>query len=172
MTRPALRTDILGNRWLTFALRLGLGTSFLVFGASKLADLDGFADTVISYHVLPESLARAYGLGLPFAEVLIGVCLILGLGLRLVAPVAILVIASLIAGTSANLFSAETDVQKCGCLGGADWPLGPSHLVGQVVMLIMATQIWLHKGDVLRLDSRLFKRSGERTLISSGNKTE
>ena len=158
MGKAAPRIDILGNRKLTFILRLALGVTFLVFGASKLLDLAGFADTVVSYHVLPESLARPYGFVLPAAEVIIGICLTLGFGLRFVAPVAILIVASLIAGTAGNLYWAETDVKSCGCLGGADWSLGTSHLVAQVAMLTVATQIWLHKGEFLSLDSRLFHR--------------
>ena len=84
------RVDILGNRWLTFVFWLVVGMTFLVFSASKLTDLSGFANTVVGYHVLPESLARAYGLALPSLEVVVGICLVLGLGLRLVAPAAIL----------------------------------------------------------------------------------
>jgi len=158
MSKATPKIDILGNPKLTFALRLVLGLTFLVFGASKLSDLAGFANTVLSYQVLPVALAQAYGLALPWAEVVIGSLLILGLGLRFVAPVAILIIASLIAGTSGNLYWVGTGVKTCGCLRGVDWPLGASHLVAQVVMLTMATQIWLHKGEFLSLDSRLFRQ--------------
>lgn len=157
MTKPALKIDLLGNPKLTFAFRLLLGLTFLVFGASKLPDLAGFAETVISYKVLPVALARPYAMALPWAEVIIGLCLILGLGLRFVAPVTILVIASLIGGTAGSLYLLGTQ-GPCGCLPGLDWPLGTSHLVAQVVMLIMATQIWLHKGEFLSLDSRLFRQ--------------
>ncbi len=157
MSKATAKVDILGNRKLTLALRLVLGTTLLVFGASKLPDLTAFANTVISYRVLPESLAQAYGLVLPWAEVIIGLCLILGLGLRFVAPAAILIIASLIGGTAGSLYLLGTG-GPCGCLPGLDWPLGTSHVIAQVVMLIMATQIWLHKGEFLSLDSRLFGR--------------
>jgi len=157
MSKPALKINILGNRKLTFALRLLLGLTFLVFGASKLPDLTGFADTVISYRVLPVALAEAYAVALPWTEVVIGSLLILGLGLRFVAPVAILVIASLIGGTAGSLYLLGTG-GPCGCLPGLDWPLGTSHIVAQVLMLAMATQIWLHKGEFLSLDSRLFGR--------------
>lgn len=154
----SLKIDFLGNIRLTFAFRLVLGLTFLVFGASKLPDLAGFADTVISYRVLPADLAQIYGMVLPWAEVVVGICLIVGLGLRFTAPIAILIIASLIAGTAGNLYVLETGVKTCGCLKGVDWPLGASHLVAQVLMLIMATQISLHKGEFLSLDSKLFRK--------------
>lgn len=155
MSKLALKVDILGNARLTFALRLLLGLTFLVFGASKLPDLGGFSDTVLSYRVLPVALAEAYAVALPWAEVVIGILLILGLGLKFVAPAAILVIASLIAGTSGNLYWIGSGVERCGCLGDVGWPLGTSHLIAQVAMLVMATQIWLHKGEFLSLDSKL-----------------
>lgn len=157
--RKALRRiDILGNRRLTFALRLSLGIPLLVFGVSKLLDMAAFADTVITYRVLPVALAEVYAAVLPWAEVVIGICLILGLGLRFITPVAILVIASFIAGTSGNLYWVGTGVRTCSCLSGFDWPLGTSHLLAQVIMLAMTTQIFLHKGEFISLDSWLSKR--------------
>jgi uncharacterized membrane protein YphA (DoxX/SURF4 family) len=158
MIKSAPKIDILGNTKLTLAPRLILGLTLLVFGASKLSDLAGFADTVISYKVLPESLAVPYGYALPGVEVIVGLLLILGLGLKFVAPVAILIIASFIAGSTGNLYLAETKVSGCGCFGGLDWKLSSSHIIAQVVMLIMATQIWLHKGEFWSLDKRLLGR--------------
>ncbi|MFC2069393.1 MauE/DoxX family redox-associated membrane protein [Chloroflexota bacterium] len=101
--------DILQSKRLTFIFRLLLGVTFLVFGASKLPDLAGFADTVISYKVLPVSLAVPFGYALPWAGVVVGLLLILGLGLRFVAPVAILIIASFIAGTAGSLYLLEAE---------------------------------------------------------------
>jgi uncharacterized membrane protein YphA (DoxX/SURF4 family) len=156
INRALRRIDILGSKKLTFVLRLILGLTFLVFGASKLVDLGRFSDTVLSYQVLPVVLAEIYALALPLVEVIIGSLLIIGLGLRFVAPIAILVIASLIGGTVGNLYITETGVRTCGCMPGLDWPLGVGHIIAQVVMLVMATQILLHRGEFLSLDSRLF----------------
>ena len=155
MSKPIPRIDVLGNTKITFALRLLLGGTLLVFGAGKLSDLAGFVDTVIRYKVLPESLAVPYGYALPWAEVVVGLLLILGLGLKFVAPIAILMIATLIAGTAGSLYLFGTR-GPCGCLPGFDWDLGISHIIAQVAMLFIATQIWLHKGEFLSLDSRLF----------------
>lgn len=102
--KQAPKIDILRNPKLAFYLRVVLGMTLLVFGASKLPDLAGFADTVISYKVLPESLAVPFGYALPGVEVVVGLLLILGLGLKFVAPVAILIVASFIAGTAGTLY--------------------------------------------------------------------
>jgi uncharacterized membrane protein YphA (DoxX/SURF4 family) len=101
--------DILQRKRLTFIFRLLLGGTLLVFGASKLPDLAGFADTVISYKVLPESLAVPFGYALPGVEVVVGLFLILGLGLKFVAPVAILITASFIGGTAGSLYLLEAE---------------------------------------------------------------
>jgi uncharacterized membrane protein YphA (DoxX/SURF4 family) len=154
MALKRINIDIMQSKWLTFAFRLLLGGTLVVFGASKLPDMGGFAYTVIKYKVLPESLAVPYGYALPGVEVTVGLLLILSLGLRFVAPAAILVTASLIAGTAGSLYVLGTR-GPCGCMPWLNWPLGSSHIVAQVVMLVMATQIWLHKGEFLSLDSML-----------------
>ncbi len=89
--RPLWKIDILGNRKLTLFLRVALGLTFLVFGALKLSDATGFVDSVVSYEIVPDSLARAYGWVLPPIELIIGILLIIGFRLRLVALVAILI---------------------------------------------------------------------------------
>jgi len=158
MSKNSAKIDILGNSKLTFALRLLLGGTLLVFGASKLHDLSSFASIVVSYRVLPESLAVPFGYALPPAQVVVGLFMILGLWLKFVAPVAILIIASLIAGTTGNLYFSNTIVSSCGCFGELDWKLSSGHIIAQIAMLIMAAQIWLHKGEFLSLDKRLFGR--------------
>lgn len=159
MTRPMLRADyFLCMPKLTFSFRLLLGLTLLVFGASKLPDMYGFTQTVVSYRVLPLPVAEVYASVLPWAEVVIGLFLILGLGLRFASPAAILVIASFIAGTTGNLHLVGADSSSCGCLRGVNWPLGTSHLVAQGLMLLMAAQIWLHRGELLSLESRLKSR--------------
>jgi uncharacterized membrane protein YphA (DoxX/SURF4 family) len=104
MVKSMFRIDVLGNNKLTFALRLLLGGTLLVFGASKISDPAGFVDVVISYKVLPLSLAIPFGYALPWAEVVVGLLLIFGLGLKFVSSASILIIASLIAGTAGTLY--------------------------------------------------------------------
>lgn len=157
-SESTFRIHALSNAKLSFALRLLLGLTLLVFGASKLPDLNSFVETVISYRILPVPLAQAYGFALPWAELILGTCLVLGVGLRFVAPTAILVIATFIIGTSASLYWLGAGIKRCGCLGGVDWPLGASHLIAQVFMLTMAAQIMLHKGEFLSLDGKLFRK--------------
>ena len=103
-----ISVDILQSQRLAFVLRIPLGGSLLVFGASKLPDLAGFADTVVSYKVLPESLAIPFGYALPPVEVIVGSFLVLGLFQKFVAPIAVLIAASFIGGTAGTLYLFAT----------------------------------------------------------------
>jgi len=94
---------------------------------------------------------------LPIAEVVVGLFLILGLWLKFVAPIAILMIASLIAGTAGSMYILNSS-GPCGCMPWMQWDLGISHIIIQVVMVVIASQIWLHKGEFWSLDKSLFGR--------------
>ena len=56
------------------------------------------------YYREGRGLGQAFGYALPWAETLLGLLLILGLGLKFVAPAAILITASFIAGTAGTLY--------------------------------------------------------------------
>jgi uncharacterized membrane protein YphA (DoxX/SURF4 family) len=142
------RIGILSNRKLTLIFRVVLGLTFLVFGALKLSDPTGFVDSVLSYNIVPDWLARAYGWVLPPIEVIIGLLLIIGFRLRLVALATILITISFIVATTHNLYWAKTSVITCGCLGKIKWHLNTGHLVLQGVMLLIAIQVLLHKGQL------------------------
>jgi uncharacterized membrane protein YphA (DoxX/SURF4 family) len=59
--------------------RLALGAYFLLAGLSKLRMLAAFVAQVKTFGVLPENVASLYGVLLPYVEVFIGVCLLVGL---------------------------------------------------------------------------------------------
>ena len=69
--------------WLTLAFRLILGGVLLVAGALKVSDPYSSATSVRAYQILPVDLANFLGFVLPFAEVVIGIFLIVGIWVRL-----------------------------------------------------------------------------------------
>ena len=69
--------------WLTFLFRLILGGVLLVAGALKVSDPYASATSVRAYQILPVDLANFLGFVLPFAEVVIGIFLIVGIWVRL-----------------------------------------------------------------------------------------
>ena len=69
--------------WITFLFRLILGGVLLVAGALKVTDPYSSATSVRAYQILPIDLANFLGFVLPFAEVAIGIFLIVGIWVRL-----------------------------------------------------------------------------------------
>jgi uncharacterized membrane protein YphA (DoxX/SURF4 family) len=104
------------RRWLSTAGRLVLAGVWLAAGASKITDLDESVRAVRAYRILPELGAQLAGAGLPAVELLLGVLLLVGAGVRVCALVsAALMVVYLVAITSAWLRGLHID---CGCFGG------------------------------------------------------
>ena len=111
MSRPGLKS------YLFLLLRLLVGATFVFASVTKLPEHSLFVAVVKGYHLLPDSLATAYALALPWAELLIGVYLILGILLRPSAVVTILIGISFLV---ANISAIVQGEQYCGgCFGEA-----------------------------------------------------
>jgi uncharacterized membrane protein YphA (DoxX/SURF4 family) len=101
--------------WLTFLFRLILGGVLLVAGALKVTDPYSSATSVRAYQILPVDLANLLGFILPFAEVAIGIFLIVGIWVRLNAIAGgALMIMFIIAIGQAWARGISLD---CGCFG-------------------------------------------------------
>jgi uncharacterized membrane protein YphA (DoxX/SURF4 family) len=101
--------------WLTFLFRLILGGVLLVAGALKVTDPYSSATSVRAYQILPVDLANFLGFVLPFAEVGIGIFLIVGIWVRLnaIAGGALMVMFIIAIGQAwARGISLD-----CGCFG-------------------------------------------------------
>ena len=101
--------------WLSTASRLVLGGVWLAAGASKITDLDASVRAVRAYRLLPEVAAQVVGAGLPVVELLLGVLLGLGAGVRGAAVVsAVLMLAFVVGIATAWARGLRID---CGCFG-------------------------------------------------------
>ena len=101
--------------WLTLLFRLILGGVLLVAGALKVTDPYSSATSVRAYQILPVDLANFLGFVLPFAEVVIGIFLIVGIWVRLnaIAGGALMVMFIIAIGQAwARGISLD-----CGCFG-------------------------------------------------------
>ena len=101
--------------WITFLFRLILGGVLLVAGALKVTDPYSSATSVRAYQILPIDLANFLGFLLPFAEVAIGIFLIVGIWVRLgaIAGGALMVMFIIAIGQAwARGISLD-----CGCFG-------------------------------------------------------
>jgi len=146
------------NRYLSFVFRIGLGVIFMISGAGKLPELAAFVDQVEEANVLPHVLSRAYGTALPYVEIVIGALLILGLLSRFAAGIGGLAAVSFIIGNSTRLYQGLYG--ECGCFGSiASLQFSTREaLIIDFVLLVMAIQILIHKGEFLSLDSVIFRR--------------
>ena len=85
--------------------RLSLGVLFVLAGVRKLLPteeagvldkMNGFASFVASQAPMPEALGKAYGYALPWAEILVGLTLVIGLFSRVSAIIIGLMLLSFI----------------------------------------------------------------------------
>ncbi|TWF81840.1 methylamine utilization protein MauE [Pseudonocardia hierapolitana] len=127
--------------WLSTAARLLLGAVWLAAGASKITDLDASVRAVRAYRLLPETAAQVVGAGLPVVELLLGVLLVVGAGVRAAAAVsAVLMLAFVVGIASAWARGLRID---CGCFGsggelaaGQDPAYGPELARDAALMVI------------------------------------
>jgi len=126
------------GRWNTLAigiltvLRVALGALFIISSYAKLQHPDLFVDAVQNYHMLPAGLADLFGTVLPWAELCVGWCLVLGIFPTFASAICILMTLTFVVG---NISSFFRDVgEACGCLGNL---VNMSHTTSLIVDFVM-----------------------------------
>jgi uncharacterized membrane protein YphA (DoxX/SURF4 family) len=102
--------------WAGLLARLVVGGVWVAAGVLKLPDPAVGVRAVRAFQLLPEAVVPAVGYGLPVLEIVIGVLLIVGLGIRVVAAVSALLQLAFIFGISAA-WTRGLEID-CGCFGG------------------------------------------------------
>jgi uncharacterized membrane protein YphA (DoxX/SURF4 family) len=95
--------------------RLVLGGVWIAAGAAKVTDLDASVRAVRAYRLLPETVAQVVGAGLPMVEILLGVLLIVGAGVRVSAVVSAVLMSAFVVGI-ASAWARGLRID-CGCFG-------------------------------------------------------
>ena len=126
------------GRWSTLAigiltvLRVALGALFIISSFAKLQHPDLFVDAVQNYHMLPVALADLFGTVLPWAELFVGWCLVLGIFPTFASAICILMTLTFVVGNVSSFFR---DVgEACGCLGNL---VNMSHTTSLIVDFVM-----------------------------------
>ncbi|MBE0479808.1 MAG: DoxX family membrane protein [Dehalococcoidia bacterium] len=143
------------GRWPILLLRLVLGGIFIGASIGKLQDQAGFINAVTGYGILPQSLANAYGLALPWAELFIGCCLVLGVFTTLAAALGF---SAAVSFGVANIYAlAGPGGDSCGCFGEMLPMSYPVALAVDIFMLGAALLLILHrdKAAFLSLGKRI-----------------
>lgn len=110
--RKALNGVLYGNR-ITVMIRLALGAMLAFAGAVKLTDPASFGLVVARYDILPDSLVPYAASFVPPLELILGLCLLVGLKVRASAAVAALLMTAFIAFITVNVARGRTF--ECGC---------------------------------------------------------
>jgi uncharacterized membrane protein YphA (DoxX/SURF4 family) len=145
-------------RWASPAgtvIRLVAAAVWLVAGLAKVVDLEHFHAQVDQYRLLPGSLEAPFAYALPFAEIVVGVYLAIGLFIRPAAALAcVLMVAFLIAQGQAWARGLSLD---CGCFGSlAHERVGLGSILRDIALgLPSAVMLW-RPARAFSLDSRLF----------------
>jgi uncharacterized membrane protein YphA (DoxX/SURF4 family) len=102
--------------WWGLPARLLVGGVWIAAGFIKLPDPAGSVRAVRAYDLLPESIVPLVGHSLPTLEVLVGLCLVVGLLTRPASVVSALLFVAFIVGI-ASAWARGLQIE-CGCFGG------------------------------------------------------
>jgi uncharacterized membrane protein YphA (DoxX/SURF4 family) len=109
--------------------RLLLAGVWIAAGLSKITDLAASVRAVRAYRLLPEAMAQVVGNGLPLLELMLGVLLLVGLGVRAVAVVTAVLMLVYMAGI-ASAWARGLQID-CGCFShGGDLKAGEKPTYG------------------------------------------
>ena len=128
--------------YLSLGCRMLLGIIFLAFSLSKIIHPAVFAQNTINYQMMPAWGVNLFALGLPGAELVAGLCLILGLRARAAATVIGGMNLMFIVGLTYALLQGVPI--NCGCYGETGEPVTWDKIATNVGMLVMSLQIFLY----------------------------
>ncbi len=125
----------------------------------KLPDPNENVRAVRAYELLPESVVPVVGHALPVLEILVGVCLLLGLLTRVAAVVSVVLLVAFVIGIS-SAWARGLSID-CGCFGGGAGPAAnaqakyPWELARDVGLLLLSAWLVWRPRTPLAADNRL-----------------
>ena len=145
--------------WVGLLARLVVGGVWLVAGALKVSEPAESVRAVRAYDLLPEVVVPTIGQVLPLVEIIVGVCLIVGMLARPMAAIsALLFVAFIIGIASAWARGLQID---CGCFGGGGYSANatdeyPLEIARDVGLLLASLFVMWRARTRLALDNVLF----------------
>ena len=137
-----------------------VGGVWLVAGLLKLPDPHENVLAVRAYQLLPEAVVPLVGHALPIVEVLVGVCLLLGLLTRGSAVLSGLLLVAFVLGI-ASAWARGLSIE-CGCFGGGAGPAEnaqdeyPWEIARDVGLLLLSAWLVWRPRTPWAADNRLF----------------
>ena len=113
--------SIIKNKWndfiygnsITVILRIVLGSMFIFSGIFKVIDLETFGEVVARYGLLPLSLVPFAAIVMPFLELIVGFCLLIGLKIKASSLISIVLMLVFTIAIGYNVIRGENF--DCGC---------------------------------------------------------
>lgn len=139
--------------------RVLVGTVWVVAGVLKLPDPHENVRVVRAYGLLPERVVPVVGHGLPVLEILVGLCLLLGLLTRAAAAVSALLLVAFVVGV-ASAWARGLSIE-CGCFGGGAGPAAnarakyPWEIARDIGLLLLSAWLVGRPRTPLAIDNRL-----------------
>ena len=130
--------------WFGLVARLVTGGVWIVAGALKLPHPADSVRAVRAYDLLPEAVVPAIGHLLPVVEVVIGLCLVVGVLVRGTSLVSALLFLAFIIGIS-SAWTRGLSID-CGCFGGGgEIPDAAAKYPGEIArdVALMLASLWL-----------------------------
>lgn len=154
VARPSARPlDVLGT-----LARLALAAVWITSGAIKLFDPHGTVASVKAYQLIPDNLVSLVAAVLPFLELALGLLLLFGVGVRIVAVLSGLLLLVYIAGIAQSWARGLTI--DCGCFGGGGQvAAGQTHYPQEILrdtgFLLLAAWLTVRPSTFLSVDGLL-----------------
>jgi uncharacterized membrane protein YphA (DoxX/SURF4 family) len=154
VVRPSIRTlDMVGT-----LTRLALAAVWIASGAIKLFDPWGTVAAVRAYQLVPDDLVSLIAGVLPFLELALGLLLLFGVGVRIVAVLSGLLLLVYIAGVAQSWARGLTI--DCGCFGGGGQVApGQTHYPQEILrdtgFLLLAVWLTVRPSTLVSVDGWL-----------------
>ena len=146
--------SLLKNKWVIFAFRISLGVVFLYASFDKIRDPGSFSSNIQNYQILPYGITNLFAIFLPWVELYVGACLILGVFLNGAALLSMGMMVMFIIALGQAL-ARGLDIE-CGCFSQEGSLVGLNTLLRDIIWLAMAVFVWRRKDKTLEL----FPKSG------------
>jgi len=154
-----------GPRWaesicILFPARLALAALFGLAGFLKLQNPQSFALSLKAFAIFDvqeqSHIIKMLVFGIPWTELIIAACLLLGLWTRSAALLLMLMLLGFTAGI-ANLMIGKHDI-SCSCFGKLEFlcsgPVGPCHLLRNSGLILLSLLLVWRGGGKIALDQR------------------
>jgi len=120
--------------------RILIGGILLYSSFEKFIDPSGFANAINNYHIIPFGLENSFAIILPWIELIVGICLILGVYIDGAALLVIIIMIIFIIAISYAIISGYNI--ECGCGLKPGEMVGIQKIIEDFTYLILAWMIF------------------------------